>query len=253
MPSFCNDPREAGGVNGKANGRSISPASPIRAVLHIYGRFSEKSRTEKKAFLASLIGFPIVVGILSGALFLVTTADYDSRGVERVEDVELDGRTHEVYEFRMPGRFENDFPVEKTWNIEIDDDRRFYSDSDYGFAIDEAGTTWDFYRQDGNVDEEYYIQAEDNILRLALRNPADEPKMISYSFVPENVFLGMEWVPYAVWPLCTVAAFMWGKANNRNEFKQGAVISGGIISFPNVFMLFEMFDEVLGQVINRIL
>ena len=46
---------------------------------------------------------------------------------------------------------------------------------------------------------------------------------------------------------------MWGKANNRNEFKQGAVISGGIISFPNVFMLFEMFDEVLGQVINRIL
>ena len=63
----------------------------------------------------------------------------------------------------------------------------------------------------------------------------------------------MEWVPYAVWPLCTVAASMWGKANNRNEFKQGAVISGGIISFPNVFMLFEMFDEVLGQVINRIL
>ena len=109
-----NDPREAGGVNGKANGRSISPASPIRAVLHIYGRFSEKSRTEKKAFLASLIGFPIVVGILSGALFLVTTAGYDSRGVERVEDVELDGRTHEVYEFRMPGRFENDFPVDST-------------------------------------------------------------------------------------------------------------------------------------------
>ena len=119
MPSFCNDPREAGGVNGKANGRSISPASPIRAVLHIYGRFSEKSRTEKKAFLTSLIGFPIVVGILSGALFLVTTADYDSRGVERVEDVELDGRTHEVYEFRMPGRFENDFPVEKLSLIHI--------------------------------------------------------------------------------------------------------------------------------------
>ncbi len=208
-----------------------APASMGLSIASLRERFSRASPVQQKRFTAGLIGFPIVVGVLCFVLYMAFWTDYDSRGMENGGEVQIDGQSHDVYEFDMPSRFQDEFPAENGWNMRIrhdfsEYDYRIRSEEDSGTGIDNDGSVW--LEFEDAYDGPMYIQVEDDIIRLALSYSAYEPVKISYSYTPDAIFFAFEWTVCLVWPVCAFAAIKWGFASNRPEFAYGVMISGGI-------------------------
>ena len=96
-----------------------APASMGLSIASLHERFSRASPVQQKRFTAGLIGFPIVVGVLCFVLYMAFWTDYDSRGMENGGEVQIDGQSHDVYEFDMPSRFQDEFPEETLFKISI--------------------------------------------------------------------------------------------------------------------------------------
>ena len=253
-------------ISGKTplDKKRFSFTSMKQKIQLLYACFSKKSRMQKKWFAAGVIVFPIIVGILSATLYFVTVSDYDSRGMERAGEVQFDGMTHEVYEFQMPSRFQNEFPADN-WRLKIrhdvsDEDYRLYSEDDYGyrdFAIidDDDDSTWMKFDTRRDYDMRYvYLQVEEEVIRLAISPSVNEPTKVSYSYDVENIFFAFQWTVFVVWPICAFAAIKWGFATNRPEFAYGVMISGGIATLLILEPLFDMLDDgLLGELLNEAL
>ena len=246
-------------ISGKTtlDKKRFSFTSMKQKIQLLYTCFSKKSLMQKRWFAAGVIVFPIIVGILSATLYFVTVSDYDSRGMERTGEIQFDGRTHDVYEFQMPSRFQNEFPADN-WRLKIrhdvsDEDYRLYSEDDYGyldFAIidDDDGSTWMKFDTSREYDMRYvYLQVEEDegVIRLAISPNVNEPTKVSYSYDVENIFFAFEWTVFVVWPICAFAAIKWGFATNRPEFAYGVMISGGIATLLILEPLFDMLDDGL--------
>lgn len=225
-------------------------ASILERFRSLQGRVSSASKTQRNRFIAGLIGFPIVVGMLCFILYTMFWADYDSKSLECCEEVQMDGRTWTVYEFHMPSRFEDDFPAENGWNVRVrhDDSENDYrlesTEHEIGISTDEDGSEWLKFGIDSYGDVSY-IQVEQEVMRLAVGWTPEEPVKISYSYSVDSVFFGFEWTVFVVWPVCTLAAIKWGRATNQPEFTYGVMVSGGLATLLILAPLQDMLDDGL--------